>query len=59
MKDMLQILVNIVRSTAVVLLVCDAAMSAAYFILAARLLDLSDNNQVHTIGKGIYSNYTL
>ncbi len=29
MKDMLQILVNTVRGTAVVLLVCGAAMSAA------------------------------
>ena len=52
MKDMLQILVNTVRGTAVVLLVCGAAMSAAYFILADLLLDLSGNSYVYEIGKG-------
>jgi tripartite ATP-independent transporter DctM subunit len=52
LKDMLQVLVNTVRGTAVVLLVCGAAMSAAYFITTAQipvlladlLLRLSGNN---------------
>jgi tripartite ATP-independent transporter DctM subunit len=54
MKDMLGILVNTVRGTAVVLLVCGAAMAAAYFITTAQipvllgdlLLDLSGGNWV-------------
>jgi tripartite ATP-independent transporter DctM subunit len=37
MKDMLQVLVNTVRGTAVVLLVCGAAMAAAYFITTAQI----------------------
>lgn len=37
MKDMLGILVNTVRGTAVVLLVCGAAMAAAYFITTAQI----------------------
>jgi tripartite ATP-independent transporter DctM subunit len=36
-KDMLGILVNTVRGTAVVLLVCGAAMAAAYFITTAQI----------------------
>ncbi|MGE5255515.1 MAG: TRAP transporter large permease [Hyphomicrobiales bacterium] len=36
-KDMLQVLVNTVRGTAVVLLVCGAAMAAAYFITTAQI----------------------
>ncbi len=54
MKDMIGILVNTVRGTAVVLLVCGAAMAAAYFITTAQipvmlgnlLLDLSGGNWV-------------
>jgi tripartite ATP-independent transporter DctM subunit len=54
MKDMLGILVNTCRGTAVVLLVCGAAMAAAYFIttaqipemLATLLLKLSGGNWV-------------
>lgn len=54
MKDMLGILVNTVRGTAVVLLVCGAAMAAAYFITTAQipvmladlLLKLSGGNWV-------------
>ena len=37
MKDMLPVLVNTVRGTAVVLLVCGAAMAAAYFITTAQI----------------------
>jgi TRAP-type transport system large permease protein len=37
MKDMLVVLVNTARSTAVVLLVCGAAMAAAYFITTAQV----------------------
>jgi len=37
MKDILQVLVNTVRGTAVVLLVCGAAMAAAYFITTAQI----------------------
>jgi tripartite ATP-independent transporter DctM subunit len=37
MKDMLPVLVNTVRGTSVVLLVCGAAMAAAYFITTARI----------------------
>jgi tripartite ATP-independent transporter DctM subunit len=37
MRDMLAVLVNTVRGTAVVLLVCGAAMSAAYFITTAQI----------------------
>lgn len=54
MKDFLPILVNTCRGTAVVLLVCGAAMAAAYFIttaqipemLASLLLQLSGGNWV-------------
>jgi tripartite ATP-independent transporter DctM subunit len=54
MKDMLQVLVNTVRGTSVVLLVCGAAMAAAYFITTAQipvllaevLLKLSGGNWV-------------
>jgi tripartite ATP-independent transporter DctM subunit len=53
-KDFLPILVNTVRGTAVVLLVCGAAMAAAYFIttaqipemMAALLLKLSGGNWI-------------
>ncbi len=53
-KQMLEILVNTVRGTAVVLLVCGAAMSAAYYITTAQipvmlanlLLRLSGNSWV-------------
>jgi tripartite ATP-independent transporter DctM subunit len=37
MKDVLPVLVNTVRATSVVLLVCGAAMAAAYFITTARI----------------------
>jgi TRAP-type transport system large permease protein len=37
MKDMFRILVNTVRGTAVVLLICGAAMAAAYFITTAQI----------------------
>jgi tripartite ATP-independent transporter DctM subunit len=40
MKDMLRILVNTVRGTAVVLLVCGAAMAAAYFITTAQIPEM-------------------
>lgn len=40
MKDMLGILVNTVRGTAVVLLVCGAAMAAAYFITTAQIPEM-------------------
>lgn len=43
MKDMLPILVNTVRGTAVVLLVCGAAMAAAYFITTAQIPILLGN----------------
>ncbi len=54
MKDMLAVLVNTCRGTAVVLFVCGAAMAAAYFIttaqipelLAGVLLQLSGNSWV-------------
>lgn len=54
MKDMLGVLINTVRGTAVVLLVCGAAMAAAYFITTAQipimladlLLKLSGGNWV-------------
>ncbi len=36
-KDMIQVLVNTVRGTAVVLLVCGAATSAAYYITTAQI----------------------
>jgi tripartite ATP-independent transporter DctM subunit len=39
-KDFLPILVNTVRGTAVVLLVCGAAMAAAYFITTAQIPEL-------------------
>ena len=52
MKNLLTVLVNTVRGTAVVLLVCGAAMAAAYYITTAQipvmladlLLKLSGNN---------------
>ncbi len=56
---MLPIVVNTLQDTSAALLVRGAAMSAAYFILVARLLAFSGDNQEHTIGKGKYSNYTL
>ena len=40
MKDMLRVLVNTVRGTAVVLLVCGAAMAAAYFITTAQIPEM-------------------
>jgi tripartite ATP-independent transporter DctM subunit len=40
MKDMLPVLVNTVRGTAVVLFVCGAAMAAAYFITTAQIPEL-------------------
>ncbi len=40
MKDMLGILVNTCRGTAVVLLVCGAAMAAAYFITTAQIPEM-------------------
>jgi tripartite ATP-independent transporter DctM subunit len=43
MKDMLGILVNTVRGTAVVLLVCGAAMAAAYFITTAQIPEMLAN----------------
>ncbi|MBN2370073.1 MAG: TRAP transporter large permease [Vicinamibacteria bacterium] len=54
MKDMLPVLVNTVRGTSVVLLICGAAMAAAYFITTARipilladmLLDLSGGSWI-------------
>jgi tripartite ATP-independent transporter DctM subunit len=39
-KDMLPVLVNTVRGTAVVLFVCGAAMAAAYFITTAQIPEL-------------------
>jgi tripartite ATP-independent transporter DctM subunit len=39
-KDFLPILVNTVRGTAVVLLVCGAAMAAAYFITTAQIPEM-------------------
>ena len=43
MKDMLGVLVNTVRGTAVVLLVCGAAMAAAYFITTAQIPEMMAN----------------
>ena len=40
MKDMLPVLVNTCRGTAVVLFVCGAAMTAAYFITTAQIPEL-------------------
>jgi tripartite ATP-independent transporter DctM subunit len=43
MKDMLGVLVNTVRGTSVVLLICGAAMAAAYFITTAQIPILLGN----------------
>ena len=43
MKDMLRVLVNTCRGTAVVLLVCGAAMAAAYFITTAQIPEMMAN----------------
>jgi tripartite ATP-independent transporter DctM subunit len=43
MKDMLTVLVNTCRGTAVVLLVCGAAMAAAYFITTAQIPEMLAN----------------
>ena len=40
LKDMMRVLVNTVRGTAVVLLVCGAAMAAAYFITTAQIPEM-------------------
>ena len=43
MKDMVEVLVNTARATAVVLLVCGAAMAAAYFITTAQIPEMLAN----------------
>jgi tripartite ATP-independent transporter DctM subunit len=43
MKDLLPVLVNTCRGTAVVLLVCGAAMAAAYFITTAQIPEMLAN----------------